>query len=717
MRKIIFTLLLALFPVSALASCLTLNGAPMTANGSPFCLDGSTSPLSLPLVSSGAPIFRFLGSFKVPFAPDGGGMSVSGNTLYVAGLDYDPYNSGAYVDGLGAVQIPTLSGTPAYDGSNGGTATVDYSPTAPVSFVAKTNYSLTVAPSTGATSATFVSVPPGIAANDGWYITFTGSDTETYPVTGVSGSTVTWNTALVGNSFSSTVSVYQWQPLYPFGNSQGYTISGSLAANGNVYITGAPSYDSACNAAKGWISQVTSNLSTWGTANTVSGQTTEYSRRYAGSLNEVPAQWQSLLGATAYVANGPGLSIVSCQVPAGFSFTLFNPSNVSTSASAVPMTPALDYFFQGVSYSVPNQAQQATYRLFSGPFPLAGSSNYQFTLATAPVTGATSITFAKAFPNDNTNSVGFFDATSTDTTGTTTTQLVASAPTGGWPATWAANYWASPAGTLRDLTHGGDCQIGASTAVTAGSTGTMTITCVGDPNPVTTAGDEYSLTTFGVSAAGDGGPFLVTFSDGEQRVVQLQLGQTTAPPTAYAVFTTLNGCTTGTCTSAPLTCNPSCSTAVTVQPLGDALAAVYDGPFGTAFISPGSSSLLTISVHQYGPLTPRPTSTQCGNGQSSSNSSPIPPDTGYYEEALVTAYKMQDIVNQKNGLDPVYSATPYAVWKFPDSVNWPINADGCFQLPDYGQGWATFDEANNILYLAAVNSSGFLVYEYQVSAP
>ena len=713
MRKIIFTLLLALFPVSALASCLTLNGAPMTVNGAPFCLDGSTSPLSLPLVSSGAPIFTFLGSFKVPFAPDGGGMSVSGNTLYVAGLDYNPYNSEAYVDGLGAVTIPTLSGTPAYNGSNGGTATVVTQPSVAISFVAKANYSLSSAPVTGATTVTFTSLPTGIAANDGWFVTL--SDNEFFEVTALSGNTATLNGSITGTGLSTTVSVYQWQPLYPFGNAQGYTISGSLAANGNVYVTGGTNYDATCDQQTGWISQVTPDLATWGVANTVAGQTTEYSRRYMGSINSVPSIWQSLLGASAYVANGPHQSIVTCEIPAGFSFTLFDPSSVLTSANAVSLKPALDYFWQGGGVGQP---EQLNYRRFSGPFPTTTTSGYQFTLATAPVAGATSFTLAKPFPNDNTNSVGFFDATSTDTTGTTTTQLVASAPTGGWPVSWAANYWAHQSGTLSDLTHGGDCQISASTAVTAGSTGTMTITCVGDPNPVTTAGDEYSLTLFGADGAGSGGaPFLVTFSDGEQRVVEMQFTQTAQPISSSAVFTTLDGCTSGTCTTAPLTCNPSCSTAVTIQPLSDLYFSDYTGPFGTAFISPGSSSLVTVTVQEYGPGLPRPSSTDCYQAQSSTNANPVTPDTGYYIAPFISVYKMQDIINQENGVNPIYTATPYATWKFPDFSNWETGSNGCFQEPDYGQGWATFDYSKDILYMANLGSSGFLVYEYKVSAP
>ncbi len=98
---------------------------------------GSTNPLSLPLVQSQNLSMTFLGSFKVPpgsgnqeFSYGGGAMSVNGTTMYLTGLYY--YNSGNSDSGaLGAIQIPSLSGTPAYDGSNG-TATIITQPIIPV---------------------------------------------------------------------------------------------------------------------------------------------------------------------------------------------------------------------------------------------------------------------------------------------------------------------------------------------------------------------------------------------------------------------------------------------------------------------------------------------------------------------------------------------------------------------------------------------------------
>lgn len=96
----------------------------------------TVDPLSLPLVQSTNFGLTFLGSFKVPqgsgsglFAYGGGAMSVSGRTMYMTGIFY--YNNNAsHSAGMGAIQIPNLSGAPAYDGSNG-LATVVVNPVIP----------------------------------------------------------------------------------------------------------------------------------------------------------------------------------------------------------------------------------------------------------------------------------------------------------------------------------------------------------------------------------------------------------------------------------------------------------------------------------------------------------------------------------------------------------------------------------------------------------
>jgi hypothetical protein len=61
----------------------------------------------------------FMGSFKIDLAGgDKGAISVSNNTIYAGTLYYINGSSLNYSGGLTSVSIPSLSGTPAYDGSN-----------------------------------------------------------------------------------------------------------------------------------------------------------------------------------------------------------------------------------------------------------------------------------------------------------------------------------------------------------------------------------------------------------------------------------------------------------------------------------------------------------------------------------------------------------------------------------------------------------------------
>ena len=97
---------------------------------------GSVDPLNLPLAQASNFSLTFLGSFKVPqgsgnglFAYGGEAMSVNGADMYLGGTYY--YNNGAnHTGGIGEVQIPTLVGVPAYDGSNA-TATIVENPVLP----------------------------------------------------------------------------------------------------------------------------------------------------------------------------------------------------------------------------------------------------------------------------------------------------------------------------------------------------------------------------------------------------------------------------------------------------------------------------------------------------------------------------------------------------------------------------------------------------------
>ena len=127
MRKIyaLFAVLLFSSTLSATLLC------PARAGGA------TASPLNLPLVQSTNLSLAFLGSFRIPagsgnnvFSYGGEAMSVSGSDMYITGMYY--YNGGANdTAAIGMVQIPALTGAPAYNGSNGA-ATIITSPVIPV---------------------------------------------------------------------------------------------------------------------------------------------------------------------------------------------------------------------------------------------------------------------------------------------------------------------------------------------------------------------------------------------------------------------------------------------------------------------------------------------------------------------------------------------------------------------------------------------------------
>lgn len=193
------------------------------------------------------------------------------------------------------------------------------------------------------------------------------------------------------------------------------------------------------------------------------------------------------------------------------------------------------------------------------------------------------------------------------------------------------------------------------------------------------------------SPAGDG-PFQITFSDGEKRLVHLTNGTANVPDNLYVCNYGVTGCS-----SFPaLTGCPAggCLTSVTINRMGDNYFSEYDGPMGYGFIVPGSRSLLYISVHQYGPYEAR--GTGCNENASGSNDTPISPDTAHYSRVQITAYDLKDLYEAHQGQVPVYSISPYAFWSFP---NWRLvaNASGdCASIA--GSGGFFFDPTTDILY-------------------
>jgi hypothetical protein len=188
------------------------------------------------------------------------------------------------------------------------------------------------------------------------------------------------------------------------------------------------------------------------------------------------------------------------------------------------------------------------------------------------------------------------------------------------------------------------------------------------------------------------GPYLVTFSDGESRIVHLTNGNANVPDGLY----TCNYGVTG-CQSFPALTNcpaNGCSTSVTVNPMGDNYFSEYDGPLGYAFIVPGSRSLIYISVHQYGPSGAR--GTGCNRNASGTNDAAISADTESYSRVQITAYDLKQLYEARQGQIPVYSISPYSFWEFP---NWRAVANArnnCASLA--GSGSFFFDPTTSILY-------------------
>lgn len=665
---------------------------------------------------SGGKLYMTGGTYYDGTCSDTGAQgTISGNVLtltHAAGSL--PVTAGMIVSGTGVPAYTYISAI--LSGPLAGAA-VTTQPSGTLTNGTYTNVSLSNDSSSGTGAVATITVSGGVVSN-------------------ISGGSIT----TAGSGYAIADTLYMPQASIPGATSNGVVTVTSITNGGDGNLQLANSQGTAIpnistsqaftfQANVGWILSANTDISasSWGIANTATGysynpsglQPQEYSRRYAGVISPVPSTWQSLLGGPAFVGSGLGLSVLSCSVPPGPSFSVFDPSGVSSTGGSVSVTPALDYWTTGLQKEPgASPYSSLSYRSFAGPFPNPPSGPYNGTYTitsgngTGPngLTGATAFTLTSPFPN-NGGTTGFLDTTSTATTGTDGNDLVATAPTGGWPQSWAANYWVG--GQIYDLTRNSDCRPDSSTAVTAGNAGTITLHC---PETVSMqSGDQYALTFF--SSAPDA-PYEVTFSDGEQRLVQMLYNSTSAPDPSVNVFATLTGCSSGQCSNTALTCT-SCTTSVTIAPLGDAYSSEYDGPLGTEFIDPGSSSLLVLTMHQFGLASGRPYTGECGGGASGSNNLPVPPDTTVYMAPQIFAYKMQDIYNQEKGTGNIWTANPYSTWDFPGYANWTSATNGCVS-PGAGIGtgsigWATYDPVGGILYVAvAYSSNNEVVEEYSI---
>src|SRR6185437_1546949 len=174
LRRLLIIALAAAYAATAAQAQIVAGPGPQNGGAA---LGSGAAPLTLPLAQSSTPIFTYRGSFRSAFHNNTGALAVSGGLMYAATTFADPYDSGVATipsGAVGAMMIPTLSGAPAYDGSNG-TATVATScneptgttcnPIASANIIAPANYTLSAAPASGATSAVFAAgqVPVGFA--------------------------------------------------------------------------------------------------------------------------------------------------------------------------------------------------------------------------------------------------------------------------------------------------------------------------------------------------------------------------------------------------------------------------------------------------------------------------------------------------------------------------------------------------------------------------
>jgi hypothetical protein len=142
----------------------------------------------------------------------------------------------------------------------------------------------------------------------------------------------------------------------------------------------------------------------------------------------------------------------------------------------------------------------------------------------------------------------------------------------------------------------------------------------------------------------------------------------------------------------------------------DDIITIYTGPVGHTWIVPGSRTLLAIHHHMFGPETGAGTD-PCNSTASGANDAPVSPDFKGYKRVQLVAYDMAAVVaNKQAGKGPDQNV-PYAWWEFPNwKTYWgtPAN-DHCPLSWSYGwqtNGFATFDYANNLLYVSDSGSFG-----------
>ena len=724
-----------------------------------------SSPLNLPqlTVAQAQSMFTFLGSFKVPnngttgFAFGGGALSVSGTTMYMTSLVYEPVGS-SNVNGIGSFAIPAISGSPDYTGGNGpsaGAAVLESPRT--IGTMPPTTYTLTSGYTAGSTCAVFSSLPVGIAANAGWYLDFSGGATDDMLVTSVGScngaSSVGWASGL-STTYTSALSVYEWNPgrIFTNSNAGNEEFTGTLVANGELYITGGGEYDGNCNGQLGWIAMTSPSIGpTWSIVTPSGGSAPSFvpggysaaqvSRYFAGPIAPVPSTWQSILGPD-YEAGGPSFSVNSCAQPWGPTFQSFNASSVTNSGTPVSITSALGY------YDATNEKLSG--RAYSGPFPLTTTTGYYpatltvapahndtsetLSLPTSPVTlvasvattGEMSVTSftVGAFSNSGINYTFGGSGTATITSGSTSIDLSA-ITTGaiGPNETLVLTGTGIPSGTTITTTSGGAGTYTMSAAATATETSeSITWEPPGIPSGAYMQ-PSYDYVPGATLTTG-------TYWEGDAPTTAISSQTMTLAPTGYPANTAwtmffsdgssavglVNGAT-----FTPLTpiagCASGCTTSVTMGPMGDEYHNGYDGQNGGGFIVPGTSTYIAFYDHNYGIQRPKNAENSCDPNSSESWWAPLAPDTRLYQTIGVYLFKISDLQKAIVGSQAPYVAGPYGYLPFPDEAN--LVPDGCVITTlgnTYANGWNYFDPTDDIWYVAQ-GGNPTVIDEYRVTPP
>lgn len=743
----------------------------------------ASGPLALPLLTStqAASMFTHLGSFTIPssngFSYGGSAVSVNGSTMYTTSLVYEPVNlpnSTSQVTGVGALTLPS-SLCSGYTGGSACTATVNVSPRQP-GITPTATYTLTAAPASGATCATFTpSLPAGIAANAGWFLDFSGnSATDDMQITSVGtcngADSVGWATGL-STSYGISVPVYQWNPEYNY-----ITTVTPAAGDTSITLKSLP-YGVAVNA--GWyiafnntnveeITGISGDTVSWANALTSAGggfttSTAIYhstpqglcslpgggNMNFTGSLVQNGTLYLTCGGQYDGNNNNQLGWILTAPTNLNGTWGVASPaSGTATSYVTGGGTGAEDSrYFAGPVYPVPTIWQpyvgkyfEAGFRSFSvaGTAQPWGPTFQSFDLSTVSPSGtAVSLTSA----------LGYYGTTSP-----VNQQLGGRAFSGPFPDQngYSGPYYPATL-SVAPVQNDTSEQIVLPTAqiqftATVATSGEMNVTAF-STTPFSNSGITYNLTGTSIPSGATMQPSFDyapgatlttgTYWEGDPPSSAITTPETlTATPNGYQ---SVGGQSTewtmffsdgesregiinssGVFTFSPAltgcTSGNPCTTSVQVAPMGDKWENAYDGQNGGGFIVPGTSTYVAFYVHEYGIQRPRDAESTCGPGSSESWWAPLYPDTQNYQSVGMYLYKMSDIVKGYDGSQQPYVANPYGYMQFPDQSNLFSGSCPGDSLPGYSGGWEYFDPTDDIWYVAQ-GGNPTVIDEYRVTPP